>query len=288
MRYIAILLTAFLTGFLMNAQSPDELFDELGDWNDQESLAVKTFRSTRIVNMQSVETPLPSELIFSIGHRFGNVRSGLYEMFGLDLATIRLGFDYGINSWLGAGLGRSTYEKTFDVYLKPRLITQDGRTASPISLTYYIAASQATLRNIYPQEYDDFRGRLNLVQSIMISRKFNETFSVQFSPIWLSSNYLREKPGGANIVSLGIASRVRIGQITHINLEYIHKILPDGVDNTNPLSLGFDMETGGHVFQLFFSNTQGIFDKAYLVNTTGTWGNGDVFFGFTITRVFYL
>jgi hypothetical protein len=288
MRIITIPLTAFLACFVLNAQSPDELFDELGDWNAQESLAVKTFRSTRIVNMQSVENPLPSELIFSIGHRFGNVRSGIYEMFGLDLATIRLGFDYGINSWLGAGVGRSTFEKTFDGYLKSRLITQGGRTASPISLTYYIAVSQATLRNIYPQEYDDIRGRMNMVQSLMIGRKFTETFSLQFSPIWLSSNYLREKPGAANIVSLGVASRIRVSPITHVNLEYIHNLVDDGINNTNPLSLGFDLETGGHVFQLFFSNTQGIFDKAYLVNTTGTWGSGDVFFGFTITRVFYL
>lgn len=270
-----------------NAQNQDP-FDALGDWDDVPSLAIKTFRSSRIVNMNSVEIPYPGELVFSIGHRFGNVRSGIYEMFGLDLATIRLGFDYGINPWLGAGVGRSTFEKTYDAYVKARVLTQDATIGSPVSLSYYISASQATLRNIYPPDNDNFAGRLSLIQSLMFSKKFSETFSLQLNPIWLHSNYLRESQQTANNLYLGVATRIRLTPVTHLNLEYIHQLTDDGIDNTNPLSVGFDLETGGHVFQLFFSNTQGIFDKAYLVNTTGTWGNGDIYFGFTITRVFYL
>jgi hypothetical protein len=264
------------------------LFDELGDWDDEETLVVKTFRSTRIVNLQSVEIPHTGELIFSIGHRFGNVRSGLYEMFGLDLATIRLGFDYGINRWLGAGIGRSSFEKTYDLYLKSRVITQEAELNSPLSISYYIASSHATLRLIYPPDHDNFRGRSSIIQSLMISRKFSDNFSLQISPIWLHSNYLTEAQRSADKLSLGIAGRIRLTSVTHLNIEYIHEIIDDGFDNNNPLSIGFDIETGGHVFQLFFSNTQGIADKAYLVNTRGDWSNGDVFFGFTITRVFYL
>lgn len=266
----------------------DDPFDEFGDWNDVEGLAIKTFRSTRIVNMQSVENPFPGELIFSIGHRFGNIRSGFYEMFGLDLATIRLGFDYGINSWLGAGVGRSTFEKTYDAYLKARIITQNAGLDSPVSVSYYLSASQATLRLIYPPEHDNFSGRLSLVQSLMVSRKFSETFSLQLNPVLLMSNYLPEIQGPASKLSLGIAARIRMTPVTHFNFEYIPQLIDDGYDNTNPLSAGFDIETGGHVFQLFFSNTQGIFDKAHLVNTRGTWEDGDIYFGFTITRVFYL
>ncbi len=272
----------------VNAQTKDDPFDQLGDWDDTPSLAIKTFRSTKIVNMPSVEIPYQGELIFNIGHRFGNVRSGIYEMFGLDLATIRLGFDYGINSWLGAGVGRSTFEKTYDAYLKFRIVTQEGRTDSPFSLTYYISASQATIRDFYPPGKDNFSGRLSLVQSLMLSRKFSENISLQLNPIFLRSNYLAEIQGAANNLFMGLATRIRLTPMTHLNMEYIFEMVDSGVDNTNPLSLGFDIETGGHVFQLFFSNTQGIFDKAYLVNTNGSWHDGDIFFGFTITRIFYL
>ncbi len=272
----------------LNAQTKDDPFDQLGDWDDNQSLAIKTFRSTKIVNMPSVEIPYQGELIFNIGHRFGNVRSGIYEMFGLDLATIRLGFDYGINSWLGAGVGRSTFEKTYDAYLKFRIVTQEARTDSPVSLTYYISASQATIRDFYPPEKDNFSGRLSLVQSLMLSRKFSENISLQLNPVFLRSNYLTEIQGPANNLFMGFATRIRLTPMTHLNMEYILEMVDSGVDNTNPLSLGFDIETGGHVFQLFFSNTQGIFDKAYLVNTTGSWLDGDIFFGFTITRIFYL
>ncbi|MGF1583940.1 MAG: DUF5777 family beta-barrel protein [Bacteroidales bacterium] len=282
-----IILFLFLVCLAGNIVSQD-LFDELGDWDDTESPVIKTFRSNRIVNLQSVEIPHTGELIFNIGHRFGSLQSGLYEMFGLDLATIRLGFDYGINRWLGAGIGRSSFEKTYDLYLKSRVITQEGELNSPISVSYYIASSYATLRLVYPADQDNFRGRSSIVQGLMISRKFSENFSLQFSPLWLRSSYLTETQSPADKLSLGIAGRIRLTSITHLNLEYIHEIIDDGFDNINPLSLGFDIETGGHVFQLFFSNTQGIIDKAYLVNTTGKWSNGDVFFGFTITRVFYL
>ncbi len=266
----------------------DDPFDGFGDWDDDGGLAIKTFRGTRIVNMQSVENPYPGELIFSIGHRFGNIRSGFYEMFGLDLATIRLGFDYGINSWLGAGIGRSTFEKTYDAYLKARILTQDGGLDSPVSVSYYVSASQATLRLLYPPEKDNFSDRLSLIQSLMVSRKFSETFSLQLNPILLMSSYLPEIQGSASKLSLGLAARIRLTPVTHFNFEYIPQLIDDGYENTNPLSAGFDIETGGHIFQLFFSNTQGIFDKAHLVNTRGTWGNGDIYFGFTITRVFYL
>lgn len=273
---------------MVMAQITDDMFDQLGGWDDTVSLPIKTFRSTRVVNMQSVENPYAGELVFTVGHRFGNVRSGFYDMFGLDIATIRLGLDYGINSWLAAGTGRSTFQKTWDGYLKARLITQEGRLSYPFSLTYYAAASQPTIRNIYPEEYDNFIDKMSFVHNLMVSRKFSELFSLQISSIFLRSNYMPETMGPVNHLSLGAAARLRLTPMTHLNIEYIHPVVKDGVNRTNPLSVGFDIETGGHVFQLFFSNTQGISDKAWLVNTNRQWQDGDMFFGFMITRVFYL
>ncbi len=283
MKTIFLLLVFIFCMGPVHAQDP---FDVLEDW-DEQPLAVRTFRSLKVVNMHSVEIPHQDELIFTIGHRFGNIRTGIYEFFGLDNATIRMGFDYGINRWLGVGIGRSTFEKTYDLYGKARLITQE-QTGSLLSLTYYVAGSQATIRDKYPSDRDNFAGRLTVTQKLMAGRMFSEAFSMQISTIWLLPGYLTETGESASKLSLGIATRLRLTPMTHLNLEYIPQIIDEGFSNTNPFSIGFDIETGGHVFQLFFSNTQGIADKAYLVNTRGRWQEGDIFFGFTITRVFYL
>ena len=283
-----LLVFFILSGSFVTAQTTDDLFDRIGDWDESDALAIKTFRSSRIVNMQSVENPYQGELVFTIGHRFGNIRSGFYEMFGLDIATIRLGLDYGINSWLAAGIGRSSFQKTWDGYIKARILTQDGSLQSPVSLSYYTTASYASLRNIYPADYDNLAGRTSYIQQLMVSRKFSELFSLQLSPLWLISSYLPETGNSVSHLSLGAAARVRLTPMTHLNLEYIPSLVDGGIERTNPVSVGFDIETGGHVFQLFFSNTQGITDKAWLTNTSGRWDKGDVFFGFTITRVFYL
>ncbi len=287
MRTIAAL-TLFFASTMLAAQITDDMFDQLGGWDDTTSLPPKTFRSTRVVNMQSVENPYPGELVFTVGHRFGNFRSGFYNMFGLDIATIRLGLDYGINSWLAAGAGRSTYQKTWDSYLKARMITQDGDSGYPFSLSYYLSASISTIRYVYPEEHDNLGDRMSYIHNLMLARKFSDRFSLQVSPMWLRSSYLPETNAPVNHISLGTAVRIRLTPMTHLNLEYIPSIIDDGVNRVNPVSAGFDIETGGHVFQLFLSNTQGISDKAWLVNTTGQWQNGDIFFGFTITRVFYL
>ncbi len=144
-------------------------------------------------------------MIFTIGHRFGNVRTGIYELFGLDNATIRIGFDYGINQWLGVGIGRSTFEKTYDLYGKVRLIEQ-VQNDSPLSLTWYVAGSQATIRDRYPSDRDNFTGRLSVIQNLMVGRMFSEILSMQISAIWLLPEYLTETGESASKLSLGIAT----------------------------------------------------------------------------------
>jgi hypothetical protein len=281
-----ILLLVFYSASLFS-QDLSKMMDQLSDSVQIEAGVEKTFRTPRIVCMHSVENPARGELIFNIEHRFGKINTGLYEMFGLDQATMRLGFDYGINNWLGVGIGRSTFQKTVDVFAKARLIKQKGRINFPFTLVYYGSASINTLRNVYPAENDGFTDRITFVNSLLVARKFGESFSLQLSPIWLRSNYLTETSGAADEVSLGIETRVKLSRRVHLNLEYIHEIVDEGLSDQNPLSVGFDIETGGHVFQLFFSNAQGVFDKAYLINTRDSWPDGGIFFGFNITRVFY-
>lgn len=257
------------------------------DFDVKPALIEKTFRTPRIVNMHSVENPVPGEMIMNIGHRFGRLNTGFYELFGLDQATMRLGFDYGVNDWLGLGIGRSSFQKTYDAFLKARIIGQGGKSNFPLTLTIYSSASVNTLRNVFPEDNNGFSDRLGITNSVMIARKFGEKFSLQLNPIWLRSNYLPEIQSGTDDLSLGMAARIRLLPRVHLNMEYIHELIDDKVEDKNPLSFGFDIETGGHVFQLFFSSTQGIFDKAYLINTNETWKTGGIYFGFNITRVFY-
>jgi hypothetical protein len=286
LKVLSIVLLSFAG--ILNSQDLSKLIEEIDDDKAENSIVLKTFRTPRIVNMHSGENPPPGEMIFNIGHRFGKINTGFYEMFGLDNATMRLGLDFGLTDWLGAGVGRSTFQKTIDVYVKARIIGQGGLNQFPFSVTYYGSGSFSTLRGIYPPDEDNFSGRLSIVNSLLFARKFGEGFSLQINPIWLRSNYLPEIQSSADDLSIGMAARIRILQRVHLNLEYIHEIIDDKVDDKNPLSVGFDLETGGHVFQLFFSSTQGIFDKAYLINTNETWSTGGVYFGFNITRVFYL
>jgi hypothetical protein len=284
--YVFPLTLLFFTGSLF-AQDLSGIMDQMDEKETEEPTIEKTFRTPRIVSMHSVENPAPRELIFNIEHRFGKINTGFYEMFGLDQATMRLGFDYGFSRWLGVGIGRSTFQKTYDIYAKARLIGQGGVINFPVTIVYFGSASVNTLRNVYPTNNNGFSDRFAVVNSLLVARKFGEVFSLQVSPIWLRSQFLLETQAPANDVSLGMAARVRVLPRVHINLEYIHEIFDDGVLDKNPLSLGFDIETGGHVFQLFFSSTQGTFEKAYLINTNETWATGGVYFGFNITRVFY-
>lgn len=269
-------------------QDLSAILDAEENLKDSRNPVEKAFRTPRIVNMHSAENAAPREMVLNIGHRFGKLNAGLYELFGLDQATMRLGLDYGINDWLGAGIGRSSFQKTVDGFLKARLVGQAGKLNSPFTIALYSSASVNTLRNVFPEGKDSFLDRLTFVNSLILSRKFSEALSLQVSPIWLRSRFLLETQSVTDDVSLGMAARIKILPRVHVNLEYIHELVDDRVPDYNPLSLGFDIETGGHVFQLFFSSTQGIFDKAYLINTNEAWYKGAVYFGFNITRVFYL
>jgi hypothetical protein len=246
----------------------------------------KTFRTPRVVNMHSVENPEPGEMILNIGHRFGKLNSGINELFGLDQATMRIGFDYGINSWLGIGIGRSSFQKTYDGYVKIKMFAQE-RDGFPLTIAGYASVFENTHPDMFPQIRDNFADRLSTSASLMFARKFSERFSLQVSPMWITANYLPEIGQGTDDFSLGAGTRLRLSKMVNMNLEYIAKLIDNNFYNEDLFSLGFDLETGGHVFQLFLSNSQGISDKIFLLHTPQGLKDGAIFFGFNITRVFY-
>ncbi len=247
-----------------------------------------TFKATHIVNMQTVEAPAAGALNFLIQHRFGQLNSGGYNLFGLDNATLRFGFDYGISDRLSVGAGRSSYLKTFDGSLKYKLLRQsDGSEHMPVSITLYGDITDYTQR--FPEKpWLSDQDRLAYVGQLLIARKLSGRVSVQLTPTYLHYNLVPTASDKTDLFALGLGGRVKITKRMSIDAEYNY--LPAGqVVSTNvhnSFSLGWDIETGGHVFQLVFSNSQSMLESQYLAQTTGSWGKGDIYFGFNLSRTF--
>lgn len=248
-----------------------------------------TFNDTRIVNGHSVETNQEGSMKFIIAHRFGEVNGGLKELFGLDQSTIRLGFDYGIKDWLTVGIGRSSFEKTVDGFVKARLIHQREGNGSPVSLTWMSSAAVKTLENTDPDREDLFRTRWDYVNQLLISRKFSERFSIQLMPTHLHKNLVATKEDNNDIISIGGAGRLQLTKVISFKAEYYYTLEDQLHDNrTNSLALGFDIETKNHVFQLHVGNSRGMVEKFFIAETRGRWDEGDIMFGFNITRDFQI
>lgn len=241
------------------------------------------FKSTRVVNSHTVEMVGKHNLDFRISHRFGYLSSGLYDLFGLDNATMRMGFDYGITNKLNIGIGRSTIDKEIDAFLKYKILQQStGKSNTPISLVYVLSAMHYGLKTT-PEL--SFSNRMSFAHQLLIARKFNDNFSLQLMPSLVHINAVPLITDDNNLYSLGSAGRIKISKRVAINAEYFYQF-NQLANTTNSLSLGFDIETGGHVFQLHCSNSTGMNERGFITNTTGKWGDGDIRFGFNIVRTF--
>jgi len=246
-----------------------------------------TFKGNHFINMQTVESPAKGALSFIIMHRFGELNSGAYNFFGLDNATLRLGLDYGITDRFAVGIGRSSLDKTFDGYLKYKLFLQtDGIAKMPVTIDVL-----ATISN-YTQQYADkpylnANYRTDYTTQLLIAKKFKQ-FSLQLTPTWLHFNLVPTSQDANDLFALGVGARVKLTHRMSIIGEYNY--LPTGqVVSTpvyNSVSCAWEIETGGHVFQLVFSNSQGMTEPYYIAQTTGTWMKGDIYFGFNVSRNF--
>lgn len=285
---ILLFLVFLFTSLLPAISFSQDLMDVFGQEEPQTDYAYATFKTTRVVSGHSVENPASGVLLFMISHNFGKVNSGGYEFFGLDNSTIRLGLEYGIIFYLTVGVGRSSYEKTFDGFLKARLLRQSkGAKNMPVTLTLFTSMDLNSMKWQYPERKNYFSSRLSFVHQVLIARKFSNSLSLQLTPTFIHRNLVATASEDNDTYAAGFGGRYKITQRVSFNAEYFY-ILPGTVaDNAeNPLSIGFDIETGGHVFQLHFSNAQPMFDRGLITKTTGKWQNGDIYFGFNISRVF--
>jgi len=285
------LILVFLILILSNnlfSQTLDDILDQESLTNP--SVVTGTFNGTRIMNGHSIETREKGVLEFIIQHRFGRLNSGSYELFGLDQANIRFGLEYALTDDFAIALGRSSFEKTYDSYLKYRLLKQKtGNKSVPLSITLFASGAEKTLRDYLPGEKPSFSDRLAYTSQVLFARKFNSHFSLQITPTLIHYNTVPSSIDPKNIFAVGIGSKVKISKHISINGEYYYAANSfESVNTKNSIALGFDIETGGHVFQLIFTNSRAMIEKGFISESTGDFFNGDIHFGFNISRDFYL
>jgi hypothetical protein len=251
-----------------------------------------TFKSTRILNGHSIERMAPGQLDVRISHRFGTLNSGAYNFFGLDQSNIHLSLEYGITKWLMIGAGRGSYEKTFDGFTKFSILRQSsGERVMPVSVSVVTSAALNSLRWTDTTRTNYFSSRLAYVAQVLIARKISQSFSVQLTPSYVHRNLVATELDPNDLYSIGAGGRMKLSRRISLNAEYYYLLNPKTYMSQqiyNPFSVGVDIETGGHVFQLFFSNSLGMIEKSFIGETTGSWAKGDIHFGFNISRVFTL
>lgn len=271
------------------AQDDDSLLDLLGEDEPEVEYVTAGFKTTRIINGHSFETNSMGVLDFKISHRFGALNGGAYELFGLDQASIRIGLDYGITDWLNVGVGRNNVGKFYDGFVKVKFVRQQtGKKNIPLSVLYISDMAVKTLRNTDPaKEPYLFTNRLYYTHELIVGRKFSEGFSLQLMPALVHRNLVETTAEANDVFVIGAGGRIKLTKRIAVNAEYYY-VLPDQLADgyKNSLSIGFDIETGGHVFQLHFTNSTGMVENAFMTETTGDWLDGGIHFGFNVSRVF--
>ena len=290
MKKIVCLLVAFSPLFIL-AQSDIDILSK-ADTAKKEYVSA-TFKGTRIINFQSVEVPGKHVLEFLIQHRFGDINSGINNFYGLDNgATIRFGLGYSYNGWLEVGIGRTSYEKMVDSYLKYRLIRQTVEKGMPVSITLFGGAYCTTQQDPNEaqngfNEYHYFWDRVSYVFEPIIARKFSDKFSLQISPTYIHYNLVDSITDKNDVLAIGFAGRYKFNKRMAITFEYGLRY-KSYTEQTyyNSMGIGWDIETGGHVFQMFVTNSIGIVEPQFIPQTNTSWQNGGIRIGFNISRAF--
>lgn len=284
MKVLRLLVMLTCSSTVLYAQ--DDLLNELSKQDSAQTVPVTaTFKSTRVVNGQSVETMKKKHLDFRISHRFGKLNSGAYQFFGLDQATMRLGFEYGLTDDFEIGVGRSTSQKVYDFFAKYKVLKQStGVRNIPVSITLFGGTGVATV-----DKEREFQDKLYYTAQVLIARKLGERLSLQLSPTYLYRT-MPDVTGDEKVVlAVGIGGRFKLSKRVSLNGEYFYTAREKNTLTApyhDSMSFGVDIETGGHVFQLHFTNSLGMIEKQFIGETAGSWGKGDIHYGFNISRTF--
>ena len=292
-----ILLISFLifsSEFTLSAQDidPMALLQGLAEAPKDEPV-IATFKATRVINQQTIEVGGTRSLDFRIHHHFGPFNSGAYDFWGIDGgASIRLGLEYSYNGRLQFGLGRTSYEKQIDGFLKYRLLRQTKSGSMPISVTLFSGAYRNGIKGLQISGVDKFKyasDRLSFVQQIIIARKIDDKLSIQITPTMVHYNLVENLSDQNDAYFLGIAGRYKISNRTAITYEYGAKLLNYSESKYyDSMGIGLDIETGGHVFQMFLTNSFGMTENQTFARTNSSWADRGFRLGFNVSRMFTL
>ena len=284
---LATLLISFST-----VVAQEDLLKELEESKKPETdYTTATFKGTRLVNGQTIETKGKGTLEFIFAHRFGAVNGGVYEMFGLDQAYVRIGLEYGLTDRLGVGVGRNSVDKTIDTYLRYKVLRQSsGAGNMPVTVTAFGHAAVRTSPRKADATFDiTLEDRMSYTGQLLIARKFSPRLSLQLMPTIVHKNTVDKTIENNDLFALGMGGRIKVSRSIALTSEYYYRF-DVGPNNPyyNSLGFGIDIETGGHVFQLVMTNTRGLTERAFLGETTGQFFEGDIHLGFNVTRTFQL
>ncbi|MEL6918042.1 MAG: DUF5777 family beta-barrel protein [Bacteroidota bacterium] len=279
----AIYIIIFLIPLMVLSQ--DDLLSEI-DTNATDDFESAAFKGLKIVNFESTKMVSKKELYFVVSHRFGSIKPGFEDFFGLDQAVTRLNFIYGISDAMNVGVSRSSFLKTYEGSLKLRMARQK-KGGFPFAVVGF-----GTL--LVNGALDDvnlpglrFENRLGYTGQLLIAKKFNKNFSLELIPTFFHENLVQLDEQENSQYAIGFGGRHKLSKRLSLNVDYgWHLNRASNSPFKNPISIGFDIETGGHVFQLHFTNAQPMNTNGFLGQATGDWSEGDIFFGFNLSRVF--
>lgn len=280
---------ALLSALALSASGQDLLAELEKQAPSEPTFVSSTFKSTRLVNGQTMETKGKGALEFIFAHRFGPISSGAYELYGLDQAYVRLGLEYGITDQLGVGIGRNSEDKTMDAYLRYKFLRQ-REGGMPVTVTAFGIAGYKFSPRDEDASYDiQPVDRLSYVGQLLIARKFSSALSLQLMPSLVHKNAVDATIEKNNMAAIGFGGRLKVTKSVALTTEYYYRIgVPEANPYYNPVGFGIDIETGGHVFQLVMTNSRGLTERAFLTETNGDFFAGDISFGFNVTRTFQL
>jgi hypothetical protein len=264
--------------------SQDDLLSEIDTASTEKIKVESAFKALKIVNLESTKLAAKGDLYFVVAHRFGSIQDGFEGAYGLDNAVTQIKFLYGLRDWLTLGAARS--ELAYDFSGKYLLKSQE-KDGFPFAIAGFtsLAINNTLKESNYPKM--NFDNRLIYVTQILMSRKFNSKLSLELAPTFFHENFVIDDNQENSQYAVAMGGRYKFAKRWSVNVDYAAHLNRAQTSQFNdPLSIGVDIETGGHVFQMHFSNSQGMHEAGFLGNTTGNWGKGDIFFGFNLLRVF--
>jgi hypothetical protein len=256
--------------------------------DDEINYTKYSFKTNRIINLHSLENTAAGVMDVKISHRFGTVDEGFYNLFGLDQATQRIGIDYGITDQLGVGVNRNSVRKAFDGFVKYKFLRQStGKRNMPISAALVVGAAIETQKPDDPTRENYFSSRLFYTSQLIIGSKLNDYVTLELVPSYVHRNLVKTTDEKNDVYAMGVGGRIRLTRRMTFNAEYVY-VLPNQLASNfkNSLSVGLDIETGGHVFQLHFTNSTSMSEYGFITQTENNWGKNAVRFGFNVSRVF--